>query len=346
MKRPKLFKVGIVGCGTIFPMHAESLMNTPGVKISAVCDIKPALARKAAKKYNCRPYFNYKEMLGREELDAVHVLTPHYLHPSMSIQALNKKINVLTEKPVSIDPDDARKMIAAAKKNRVKLGVILQNRYNPGSQLVKENALNNKLGKIKSAKLVLSYSKPDSYYKKSDWKGRLKLEGGGVLIDQAIHFVDVLTWIINDKVEFVEANTARRMHKFIEVEDLAEGVIKFKKGAYICFYLMNFYSYDADPEIEIDCEKARVRIVKDSAKIGFYNGKVLEAKPKLSQYIDYGEGHRDYWGYCHWIQIKEFYQALKENRQPQVDGEEALKTQEIIWNIYKSARTGKRIYFN
>jgi len=346
VKDSKLFKAGIVGCGTIFPMHAESLTNTPGVKISAVCDIKAARARKAAKKYNCRPYSDYQEMLCKENLDVVHVLTPHYLHPSMSIQALNKKINVLTEKPVSIDPDDARKMIAAAKKNNMKLGVILQNRYNPGSQLVKKNILNNKLGRIKSAKLVLSYSKPDSYYRKSDWKGRFKLEGGGVLIDQAIHFVDVLVWLINDKVDFVEANTARRMHKFIEVEDLAEGVIKFKKGAYVCFYLINFYSYDADPEIEIDCQNARVRMVKDSARIGFYDGKILEAKPMPGQYIDYGKGRRDYWGYCHWIQIKDFYQALKENRQPQINGLEALKTQEIIWNIYKSARTGKRIYFN
>lgn len=340
------FKVGIVGCGNIFLMHAQSLLNTPGVKINAVCDIKPRKALAAAKKYHCRYYLDYKQMLKKEKLDAVHILTPHYLHPPMAIAALNKKINVLTEKPVSINPLDARNMIKAARKNNVKLGVISQNRYSPGSQLVKENILNGRLGKIKAAKLVLTYHKPDSYYKKSDWKGRLKLEGGGVLIDQAIHFIDVLTWLFDDKVEYVQANTGRLMHKFVEVEDLAEGVIKFKKGAYICFYLINFYSYDADPEIEIDCQNGRVKIIKDSAKIGFYNGKALEAKPKPREYIDYGKGRRDYWGYCHWIQIKEFYQALKENRQPQVNGEEALKTQEIVWNIYKSARSGRRVYFN
>ena len=325
-------------------MHAQSLINTPDVDLAAVCDIRPFRARKAAKRYNCRCYADYTTMLAKEQLDAVHILTPHYLHPWMTIQALNKKINVLTEKPISINPRDAQKMIKAAKKNRVKLGVVSQNRYNPGSQLVKQNLLNGRLGKIKAAKLIVSYHKPDSYYKQSDWKGRLKLEGGGVLIDQAIHFIDVLRWLIDDKVDYVEANTARRMHKFIDVEDLAEGVISFKNGCYICFYLINFYSFDADPEIEIDCQNGRVRIVKDSARIGFYSGEELNAQPKPDEYIDYGENRRDYWGFCHWIQIKEFYKALKEGLDPEVDGQEGLDTQRIIWNIYRSAREGRKIY--
>lgn len=344
--REAKFKAGIVGCGNIFLMHAQSLINTPGVELSAVCDIRRLRAHSAAKKYNCRYYLEYKEMLEKENLDSVHILTPHYLHPRMAIQALSKRINVLTEKPIAINPLDAQKMIRTAKRNNVKLGVISQNRYNPGSQLAKKNILAGSLGKIKAAKLILTYYKPDAYYKNSDWKGRLKLEGGGVLIDQAIHFIDVLRWLIDDEVEYVETNIARRMHKFIEVEDLAEGIIKFKKGTYVCFYLMNFYSYDADPEIEMDCEKGRVKIVKDSARIGFYNGREITARPRPGEYIDYGKGRKDYWGFCHWIQIKEFYRALREGREPQVNGEEALKTQEIVWSIYKSARLGKRVYFN
>jgi predicted dehydrogenase len=325
-------------------MHAQSLINTPDVELTAVCDIRAFRAKRAAKRYNCHYYLDYKQMLKKEDLDVVHILTPHYLHPPQAVQALSKKINVLTEKPISIDPKDAQEMIKISKKNNAKLGVVSQNRYNPGSQLVKQNLLNGRLGKIKSARLILSYYKPDSYYKKSDWKGRIDKEGGGVLIDQAIHFIDVLRWLFDDKVEYVEANIARRMHKFIEVEDLAEGIIKFKKGAYICFYLINFYSFDADPEIEIDCHNGRVKIIKDSARISFYDGSVIEAEPKPSEYIDYGQGRKDYWGFCHWIQIKEFYQALKEGRQPQVNGEEALKTQRIVWNIYKSARERRRTW--
>jgi predicted dehydrogenase len=156
--------------------------------------------------------------------------------------------------------------------------------------------------------------------------------------------VDLLLWLIDDKVEYVEAHTARRRHKSIEVEDLAEGIIGFKKGAYICFYLINFYSYDSDPEIDIDCQKGRVKIIKDSARVGFYGGKTMEAAPDLRDYIDYGSGRKDYWGVSHCVQIKDFYKSLQEGRQPQVDGAQGLKTQEVIWNIYKSARLGKRVY--
>jgi len=336
-------RVGIVGCGNIFLMHAQSLIKTPGVELTAVCDIRTSRARKAAKRYNCRAYLDYKRMLAREEFDVVHILTPHYLHPTMAIQALNKKINVLTEKPIAINPRDAEKMIKTARKNKVKLGVISQNRYNPGTQLVKKYLENGRLGKVKAAKLVISYHKPDNYYRKSDWKGRLAKEGGGVLIDQSIHFIDVLRWLFDDEVEYVQAHTARRRHKFIQVEDLAEGLIQFKRGAYVCFYLMNYYSFDAYPEIEIDCQKGRVKIIKDSAWIGFYNGKEVKAEPKPSEYIDYGENRKDYWGFCHWIQIKKFYQALKKGEQPEANGEEALLTQRIVWNIYKSARENRRI---
>ncbi|HTY45753.1 MAG TPA: Gfo/Idh/MocA family oxidoreductase [Patescibacteria group bacterium] len=338
------FKVGLVGCGNIFPVHAQSLINIPNIEIRAVCDIKAERARRAARQYRCRAYTQYAQMLESETLDAVHILTPHYLHPSMSMQAMQKKINVLTEKPVSIDPRDAEKMIDASRRNKVALGVVFQNRYNPGSRLVKKYLDNGRLGKVKAARLVLAYHKPDAYYSRSDWKGTLSKEGGGVLIDQAIHFVDVLLWLIRDRPDYVEAHTARRLHSAIEVEDLAEGVIHFKKGAYICFYLINFYSYDADPEIEIDCQKGRAHIVKDSARIRLYNGTAVAAQPDPKDYIRYGKNHKDYWGFCHRVQIKEFYRALQQGRQPEIDGTEGLKTQKAVWAIYQSARTGKRIY--
>ena len=342
----KEFKVGIIGCGNIFPMHAASLTKTPGVRIRAVCDVKPFRVRKQAKKHKCKAYLDYKKMLDEENLDTVHILTPHYLHPEMTIEAAKRKINVLCEKPIAINPKEADNMINLCKKNKIKLGVISQNRYNPGSQLVKKNIISGKLGKIKAAKLILSYHKPDSYYKKSDWKGTWDKEGGGVLIDQSIHFIDVLRWLIDDRVDYVEANISNRMHKSIEVEDLAEGVIKFKKGSYICFYLINYYPYDDDTEIEIDCEKGRVNIVKDSARIGFYNGKVLKARPKPTHHMNYGKGAKSYWGFCHWIQIKNFYKELKEGKNPELNGQEAKKTLDIVWNIYKSAKAGKRIYFD
>ena len=340
----KRFNVGIIGCGTIFPMHAESLKKTPGVRLVSVCDIKPARAKKMASKYKVKAYLDYKRMLKIEKLDAVHICTPHHLHLPMVTYAANKGIHILLEKPMGLNPQEAQKEIAVAKKNKVKLGVVFQNRFNPGSQLVKRKLEAGRLGKLIAAKLVLSYHKPDSYYKKSDWKGTWDKEGGGVVIDQAIHSLDILRWLANSPIEYVLANIANRMHEYIKVEDSADGIIKFKNGAYACFYTINCYSYDADVEMELHCEKGKVKIIKDSAWITFNNGKKISAKPRADEYIDYGKGVKDYWGICHWHLVKDFYKALSENHQPSVNADEGKKTQDLVWAIYKSSQTKRKVY--
>ena len=339
-----IFRVGIIGCGTIFPMHAESLRKVKGVKLVAVCDIKGSRAAEKAKKYRCRAYTDYKKMFASERLDAVHICTPHYLHKQMVIEAAKRGVNVLCEKPMGLDPKEAGEEIAAAKKASIAFSSIFQNRFNPGSQLVKKRISDGKLGRLKAARLTLSYHKPDSYYKKSDWKGRLAKEGGGVVIDQAIHYLDILRWLVPSPIDYVEANCANRMHSFINVEDSAEGVIKFKNGFYVTFHLINYYSYDDDPEIEIDCEKARCHIIKDSAHIVYKNGRQEKAGPRSDEYIDYGDGVRDYWGYCHFHQIRDFYEALRVKRQPAVTAADAAKTQKLVWAIYESSKRGKRIF--
>lgn len=339
-----IFRVGIIGCGTIFPMHAESLKNVKGVKIVSVCDLKRSRASEKAKKYHCRAYTDYKKMLREERLDAVHICTPHYLHKQMIIEAAKRGINVLTEKPMGLNPKEAAAEIAAAKSAGIVFSAIFQNRFNPGSQLVKRRVSDGSLGKLKAARLVLSYHKPDSYYKKSDWKGRFAKEGGGVVIDQAIHYLDILRWLVPSPIEYVEANCANRMHSFINVEDSAEGIIKFRNGFYVTFHLINYYSYDDDPEIEIDCEKARCRIIKDSAYIEYRNGRKEKAEPRADEYIDYGDGVRDYWGYCHFNQIREFYDSLRAGRKPAVTASDASKTIDLVSAIYDSSRLRRRVY--
>jgi len=339
----KQFRVGIIGCGNIFPMHAKSIINIENAELVAVCDIKKDRAVKKSAEYGCEYYTDYKEMLKKADLDVVHICTPHYLHPVMAIDAARAGMNVLTEKPMSIDPKDSEKMVETARKNKVKLGVIFQNRYSPASKLIKENLDNGKLGKIKAGKLILSYSKPDAYYKLSDWKGTWKKEGGGVLIDQAIHFVDTLRWLVGDNIEYVQCHMENRMHDYIEVEDLAEGVIKFKKGMLICFYLVNYYSYDDDVEYELDCEGGRVNVIKDSARIGLYDGSEMTAKPNPNEYINYGDDVKNYWGGCHILQIRQYYKALTDKKNPEIDGIEGMRTQKLISALYRSAKLGKKI---
>ncbi len=339
------FRVGIIGCGTIFPMHAQSIKNIREAKLAAVCDIKKARAREKARQYACCYYTDYKKMLKAERLDAVHICTPHYLHMPMILEAARRGINIITEKPMALNPAEAAKEIAAVKLAKVVFSSIFQNRFNPGSQLVKSRVKDGSLGKLKAARLVLTYHKPDSYYKKSDWKGRQSKEGGGVVIDQAIHYLDIVRWLMSPSpIDYVEAKVANRMHSFINVEDTAEGVVKFRNGFYLCFYLINCYSFDDDPFIDIDCEKAKVRIVKDSAYIRYSGGPSEKAEPRSDEYIDYGDGVRDYWGYCHYNQIRDFYDALRNGRSPAIAPEDAEKTQKFVWAIYESSKRNARVY--
>lgn len=344
----KKLKVNIIGCGNIFPMHAESIRQfTDDIAyLSAVCDIKKERAKKAGKKYNCRYYFNYKDMLIKEKPDIVHICTPHYLHSEMSIFAAENNIHIFQEKPLGLNADDAYKIYKKIKNSKIKFAICFQNRYNPSSQLAKKLISSGQMGKIYSAKLILTWHKPDEYYLKSDWKGTFEKEGGGVVIDQAIHSFDILNWLFESEIDYIYCNTANRLHKIVKVEDEAAGVIVYKNNSYINFYTISHYSYDDDVLMEIHCEKGRIKIIKDSASALFYKtNKVMEAKPNPKDYIDYGNGVKDYWGVCHSIEIREFYEAVLKDKPVAVNIDEGFKTQLIVEGIYKSARFNKLFKF-
>lgn len=346
MNKRKL-RVGIIGCGTIFPMHAESIRQVckKNAELVAVCDIKEGSLTKAEFKYKCRGYNNYKDMINKEILDVVHICTPHYLHKEMAIYAAEKKINIFLEKPMALNKTEADEIRQVVKKNCVKLSVCFQNRYNPSTILAKKIIEGNKAGRILSSKIILTWCKPDEYYLHSDWKGTWDKEGGGVVIDQAIHSIDIMRYLFNSPVDYVYTTISNRMHEKIDVEDEAAGVIMFKSGAYVNFYAINHYSYDADLEIEIHLEKALINIIKDSAVVTFKNSwKKTIAKPKSNEYIDYGDGVKDYWGVCHSLAINKFYEAILNNSPVPINEDEAYETQRLIDAIYESGKKGIKVY--
>ncbi len=344
-----MLKSVIIGCGNIFPMHAESIRQTciGKAQLTGVCDNKKERALAMGNKYKCAAYIDYKEMIIKEKPDVVHICTPHYLHKEMSIFAAEQGCNIFQEKPMALNCKEAKEIIAAVKKSGVKFGISFQNRYNPGTVMCKKELESGSLGSIISARLVLCWHKPDSYYLKSDWKGTWDKEGGGVVIDQAIHSLDILRYLIGDEIEYVDCCIANRMHEKVEVEDEAAGIIMFKKGAYINFYTISHYSYDDDVRMQLHCEKGIINIIKDSAEIWFNQKKIFNVKraaPKSNEYIDYGEGFRDYWGYCHSIAIRKFYDSVINGTKSEIDEDEGYATMRLVDAIYESGMSGKRVY--
>ena len=329
----KKLRVALVGCGRVSIMHfaaMESLKDK--CTLVAVCDNKKDRADACAKKYGVKAYYNYEEMLDNVVLDAVHIVLPHYLHVPCAEYAINKGVNVLCEKPMSVDYESAERATNLAKKKGVLYGIISQCRYNNSAKLVKSTIESGELGKIISVRSTLTWSRDDDYYMSSDWKGTWDKEGGGVVIDQAIHSIDLVHWIVNSKVKTLTCSMANRGHSFVKVEDTAEGLITYENGVKYVFYCMNNYGCDEPIEIRMYCEKGKVVFGYDDAYIYFNDGKVLEAH-QSEDVVDVGG--KDYWGFQHEKQIKQFYNACLGIEELDISAEEALKTHKLICDIYK-----------
>ena len=336
LENNRKLRVGVIGCGRISVMHFVSIGSIDEVELVACCDIKKERADAAAKEYGVKAYTSYEEMLDTENLDAVHLCLPHHLHCKVAIAAFERGVHVLTEKPMDIDYASAENAVKRAKELGVTFGVIFQCRYNNSAKLVKDAVTGGRLGKIISARSTLTWTRPDDYYAGSDWKGTWDKEGGGVVIDQAIHSIDLTRWVIDSEVESVSCSMANRGHKLVDVEDSAEGLVTFKNGVKYGFYCMNNYGCDEPIEIRLFCEKGKVVFGYDDALIT-YNDGTTESAHQDENKLSY-KGGKDYWGIHHVKQIRQFYNALLGREELEISGEEALKTHKLIMDIYECGK--------
>lgn len=332
----KKLRIAVIGCGRISPMHLGSIAML-GEELVAVCDTKRERAEEAAKKYGGAVYTDYIEMLDREKLDAVHLCLPHYIHCKVAEQAIMRGVAVLSEKPMDISYEAAEHAMLFAKEKGVPFGVVSQCRYNNSAVLVKKAITSGKLGRIISARSILTWKRANDYYLESDWKGTWDKEGGGVVIDQAIHSIDLVNWMINSEVTSLSANLSKRGNKVCEVEDTAEGFITYESGAVYGFYCMNNYAVDEPIEIMLQCERGKAVFGYDDAVITYNDGTVEQAHQDFSAEYD---GGKDYWGCQHVRQVRQFYAAVRGEEPLDISAEEALKTHKIVMEIYKLGKKG------
>lgn len=333
------FRVAIIGCGAIHRVHADAIMNSELAQLKYVVDIQPDRARASGEKYGCQWYTDYKEMLQKDDIDVVHICTPHYLHAGMTINSVQSGKHVFVEKPVVSHLDQAREVAEEAAKSGCYVGVCFQNRLNPTSVKAKEIIDSGRLGRILGIKGLVTWYRDEAYYRESGWRGFFATEGGGVLINQSIHTLDLMQWL-GGGVEAVKGNVATRvLGNTIEVEDTADATLFFRNGARGIFYATNCYTTNSPVEIEVHCEKGTLRI---------YNGELyMISQGKQTKIIDENREdspYKSYWGNSHSLAIHRFYQSILHNEPkdfiPVEQGVEAVK---IIDAIYKSSSTGNKI---
>ncbi len=333
-------KSAIVGCGSIASMHAEVISGMKDSRLIAVADIDENKAISFAESYNknnINTYTSLEDMVENEEIDILHICIPHDLHVPMAVYALEKDIHVLMEKPPAISREQFE-LLERVKSDK-QLGFCFQNRYNNGVKQVKEIFAKSEMGEIVGARAFITWNRPETYYKSSKWKGTWQKEGGGVLINQAIHTLDLLVQFLG-KPKWTEASIHNHSLKgTIEVEDTLEAYIEFDKCPVI-FYATNAYSIDAPCLIEITCENATIRLEEDFITIIY--------KDRSRKEINCHEKNigKSYWGNGHLLLINEFYDKVKLGEKFAVNVESVKDTFSLTMDIYESAKRKDTIMFD
>ena len=310
-------RAAIIGLGVIGKVHYQVLREL-GEEIVALCDVD--LSKLAAYE-GPRHYADYTEMLERERIDVVHVCTPHYLHAEMVVEALGRNINVLCEKPLCISSEEIERILQAAKASKGRLGVCFQNRYNHSS-LYAKRYLEGK--SIDRAQGILRWHRDAAYYATGAWRGKWATEGGGVLINQAIHTVDLLQWLVGMPAMVQGETSNRSLAGVIEVEDTAEA--RFWGGGEFSLFATNASPQDYPIELHIEAAGHTLlvtpdRVVLDGAEVDVtsegYLGKA-----------SYGNGHHKL--------IADFYDCVQSGRPFPIDGEEGAKALRLVFAVYRS----------
>lgn len=331
-------KISLVGCGGISGTHIKAILEHSEAVLISVADIKYDRAKKVETETGAKAYASFEEMLEDEKPDVLHICTPHYLHVPMALKALERGINVLIEKPCAVTLAELDTLREAQSKTGLKVGTCFQNRYN-SSTLQLKNMLENteKVGKILGVRGFVTWERGEDYYS-DDWHGTLEKECGGVLINQAIHTLDMLQHLTGEMQAVTGHISNDHLKGVIEVEDTATALLEFGGGVNGVFYATLANSCDSPVFIEIKCEKATFRIEGDNL-FEIDNGKIEAVR---------GYECRDYpgkvcWGSGHSALICDFYDSIAKTRPFEIDAFEGGKAVEAVLGIYESNKTGERV---
>ncbi len=341
---------GIIGLGLIADFHAKAIQAISGAKgtLVACCSRSAEKAKAFAEKYNCRGYANLKEFLAHPGLDIVSICSPSGAHLDTALAAAEAGKHVIVEKPLEITPERCDRIIAACSRARVSLAGIFQSRFSEVAGLVKSTLEQGRFGRLVLGDAYVKWFRTQQYYDGGLWHGTRALDGGGALINQSIHAIDLLQWFMGP-VESVQAFIGTVGHERIEVEDNAVAALRFRNGAFGVIEGSTSVYPGFLKRIEISGTTGSVVLEEETLKSWEFAESAPgdeEIRKKYGGGAETGGGAADpaaisFQG--HRRQFEEFISALDEGRPPLVDGAEAKKAVEIIQAIYASAKKGKPV---
>lgn len=346
-----MFHHAIVGCGVISGVHAQCLGFVPGSKLVAVMDIVRERARKLGEKYNVPWYTDRDKMLREQKVDIVHVCTPSGNHYDIATWAARNGKHCFCEKPMDVTLEAMDMMEAAFKKSGTKYCGCFMNRYNPAAQTVKKAVEQGRFGRLATASAQCIWWRSQPYYDSGEWRGTWELDGGGCLMNQGVHYVDMLQWLVGSPVVSIRAYSGLLAHKRIAVEDVAVAILKFKNGALGTIHGSTASFPGPHGTVELSGDGGNATYEGKITRWQFAKGrpsdkKILETQglPDSMRGKSAGTGHDPAaLGAYHVMFVeafKDFTRALRTEKKIMLDGPEHRKAVEIIIAIYESARRG------
>lgn len=320
--------VCIVGYGAIGPIHAAALEKVKNARLYAVCDCDEERILRCTEKYDVVTYTDFGEMLNDENIDSVHICTPHYLHFDMVRKALEKNKEVVCEKPLAMDNEQFEKMLKLPGVEKV--AVCFQNRLNTCVLKMKELLASGKMGEVLGVRGLLTWIRDKAYYDTDEWRGKWETEGGGVLINQAIHTLDLMGYFTGGFKSLKAVMNNFSLEDIIEVEDSFMASLRTNADAKAVFFATNAFSSNSTPDIQVVCEKGTLHYTDDK----------LFLDDEMLCHDVTAEGEKAYWGTGHIALLKEYYDHGK-----YFTVFDSANTMKTVFAMYESAgQGGKEIH--
>lgn len=353
-------KIGIIGCGKVAHLHAAALKNIKQAAFTAVYSRDTNKANSFAEKYQVKAYSDLDEMLESKDVECVIICTPHPNHASIAVNAARKGKHILVEKPLAASLEDCDAMIKEAKMNKVTLGMVSQRRFYAPVQRLKKAITEGKIGLPVLGTVNILGWRDETYYKSDPWRGSWEKEGGGVLVNQAPHLIDLFQWFMGD-VDELSGFWSNLNHPYIEVEDTAVAVIKFKSGGIGSIVVSNSVNPALYGNVHIHGSNgASIGVQTDGGSMFIAGMSSITEPPVNDLWTVKGEesmlkkwkeedekffNSADPMVYYHKLQIENYINAVINGTKPLVDGEEGRKTVEIFTAIYRSNRDRVSVKF-
>lgn len=355
----KKLRTAIVGVGKVTDLHAAALVNLPESDFTAVCGRSLEKTGNYASRYGVKAYTDVSEMVSKEKIDVVIICTPHPNHREPTIAALEAGANVLIEKPLASSLEDCDAMIEASKRCGKQIGLICQRRWLIPALRVKKAIEEGKIGKPVFATVNMLGWRDKDYYDSDEWRGTWEAEGGGVLVNQAPHQLDLLQWYMGE-IDECYGLWSNLNHPYIEVEDTANAILKFKNGGVANIIVSNSQKPGIYCKVHVHGENGASVGVQTDGGAMFVAGMTSILEPPVTdiwtvpgeeemmqkwvqEESDFFNGLPNQMEYFHERNIEDFLQAVFEGRKPMITGEEGRVTVEIFTAIYRSTRDGKPV---